>query len=538
MSDNDAIGRLSKKLDAGNTDGAVPRSTLFPKAPSAPSAWPDQLGPKSDTSLAMAGKRRPSRFALLFVGSGVFFLVAVGIAALLFFSGSNIVSTKNVDLEISGPASIGAGDTLSLQVVVTNRNSVPMQLTDLVIEFPPDTRSASDISVELPRIRESLGTVNPGESVNRTVKAVLFGTSGTQVSVDASVEYRVPSSNAIFVTTTTYAARISQSPATISVTAQNEVVSGQGTSLTVTVTSNAPQVLKNVLLLVTYPPGFAFQSADPASFSGTTLWSLGDIEPAGARSLTIRGVFTGEDGDQRTLTFTAGNKKQGTDAQIAAPLATASQNFTLRKPFISAGIVLDNSIADQHTIQRGRTVNGGIEWTNNLPIAVQNLSVELNIQGQILNGASVKVPQGFFSSANSSILWDKSTRLDFANVAPGESGTLAFSFATLPVGSGNFRNPALNFTLTVHANRASEGNVPTTVDSSAKTTALVATDLALTASLSHIGTAGPIPPKVNNETVYIVSWTLSNSANALANTAVTAVLPSYVRFIGATSPVG
>ncbi len=538
MPNNDALERLSKQLDAGKAEGDVRRSALSPKSSPAPAAWRDVKAPQAETAFALPHKRRMSPLVLLFVGSAVFFIVAIAIAALLFFSGSNVISTKNVDVAVSGPAVIDAGQTLSLQVVVTNRNSVPIELADLVIGFPPNTRSDADVSVELPRIRESLGTVNPGESVNRTVKAVLFGTAGTDASIQASVEYRVPSSNAIFVSNTTYHARINQSPAAISVSAQSEVVSGQTTSFTVTVTSNSPGVLTNMLLAASYPPGFSFQSSDPRPLSGSTVWNLGDIEPGGARTVTVTGVFAGEDGDQRTLTFTAGNKKQNTDTDITAPLATAQQTLTVTKPFISVGLLLNGSIADQHTIMRGKDVEGEIDWTNNLPVSVQNLSVELEIHGRIFDPVRVKVPQGFFSSSNSSILWDKNYQSGFVNVTPGQSGALAFSFATLPVGQGNFRNPSIDFTVTVHASRMAEGNVPEAVNSSAETKALVATDLGFVAALSHAGDPGPIPPKANAETAYTVSWSASNSANALANTAATAVLPSYVRYIGTVSPVG
>ncbi|MBI3571984.1 hypothetical protein HY091_00395, partial [Candidatus Kaiserbacteria bacterium] len=164
MPNNDALERLSKQLDAGKSMEDVRRSALSPKSSPAPAAWRDVKAPQAETALAVPGKRRMSPLALLFVGSAVFFIVAIAIAALLFFSGSNVISTKNVDVAVSGPAVVDAGQTLSLQVVVTNRNSVPIELADLVIGFPPNTRSDADVSVELPRIRESLGTVNPGES--------------------------------------------------------------------------------------------------------------------------------------------------------------------------------------------------------------------------------------------------------------------------------------------------------------------------------------------------------------------------------------
>ena len=134
-----------------------------------------------------APKRR-GRFSIveiLFAGSLTFFVVAVVASSLLLFSCNNTVSTKNVDIRVTGPTEIDAGNTVSLQVVVTNRNAVPMELTDMIVEFPPGTRSDVDVTRELPRIRESIGTISPGESINRTMRAIAFGEADTDFVVKA-----------------------------------------------------------------------------------------------------------------------------------------------------------------------------------------------------------------------------------------------------------------------------------------------------------------------------------------------------------------
>jgi hypothetical protein len=93
--------------------------------------------------------------------------------------------------------------------------------------------------------------------------------------------------------------------------------------------------------------------------------------------------------------------------------------------------------------------------------------------------------------------------------------------------------------VTVKARRLSETNVPETIQSNTQAHVLVATDLALNAYLSHGGQfqdRGPLPPKVETETQYTVTWNASNSTNAVANAVVTATLPSYVKWTGMLSP--
>lgn len=526
MSDNSALENLSKKLDGGNLDGTVHRSALFSRGSTAPKRWQKE----ASTSSAPVRRHRSRMPELLFGGAVIFFVVAMGIAGLILFAGNNTISTKNVDVQITGPTEIGAGSTLSLQVVITNRNAVPMQLTDLIVEFPTGTRSDNDISTELPRTRISLGTINPGESINRTVRAVVFGESGQDISVKASAEYHVPSSNAVFVSDSTYIARINQAPASITVDALKEAVSGQEVTFSVSVVSNAPGILKDMLLVANYPAGFSFKSSTPSPVAGTAAWNLGDIEPGGTRKVEVKGTFTGEDGESRVIRFNAGAKKVDQNDAIVAPLASSELSLTVTKPFVSVALSLDGSTSDTHTIKRGSEVQGEVRWTNNLPVKVQNVEITLSLDGTILDRSQVKVQKGFYSSNNSSILWSKATDSLLGNVAPGDSEVLTFSFKTLPVSQGDFKNPNVHLSVNVKAERQSESNVPSIVQSSAVTDAVIATDLVLSPALTYM--SGPVAPKADSETVYTVTWIIANSANALANTSVSAVLPSYVRFIG------
>lgn len=532
MPNDDALERLEKKL-AGEASEGVRRSPFVGKTNNAPRMWKPLARPPGKP------KRRWSLLEIVFLASAAFFIIAAGISVLLFMSGSNTISTKNVDIAISGPTEIGAGETLTLQVVVSNRNTVPMQTADLVLEFPDGTRSDADISVELPRVRESFGTIEPGESINRTIRAVVFGEAGSDIVVKASVEYRIPSSNAVFVGETSYLAKINKSPASIIVETLKEAVSGQSVSFTVSISSNAPETLKDILLLADYPPGFSFTSSSPTPETGSAAWSLGDIEPGGKRSVTIHGMFTGEDGDERVLHFTAGSRRPGRDDMIAAPLATGSATVSITKPFLSASLALNGSVSSEHTILRGKEIRGDIRWSNNLPVRAQDVEIDLAIQGAILDRSKVEGERGFYRSANQTITWSKETLAQFADVPPGDSGVVSFTFATLPASSGFFKNPELSFTVTVRARRLSETNVPEVVQSSVSTHAVVATDLSLRANLTRSGIfseTGPVPPKADTETTYTVVWTASNSSNAVANGTVSAVLPSYVRWVGTVSP--
>ena len=526
MRDKGALERLQKKLNSREGGRSVQRSPLHGRRSSAQREWTKSDRPSKKV-------RRVNWLEFAFIGSIVFFIGAAVFAGFLFFSGNNTVSTRNVAIAIDGPTEIRAGDVLPLQVVITNRNSVPMQLTDLVVEFPPGTRSETDVTVQLPRIRETLGTIEPGESVNRTIRSVVFGQADTNLEIKVSVEYRVPSSNAIFLSEGSYTLPISQSPASITVDSLKEIVSGQETALTVTITSNIDDVLSNMLLVADYPPGFSFSSASPAPISGSDTWRLGDIEKGGKRTITLRGTFSGEDGDERVVHFTAGTQNENVEDEIAAPLATNDISLKLAKPFVSLVLSINGNVSTEYTANRGGTIRGDIRWTNNLPTRAQDVEIEVKLNGAVLDRNSVVADRGFWRSANNTIVWSRETDPSLADVAPGASGVLSFSFAPRSKEDGVFKNPEINLTATVRARRVAESQVPEVIESSTAARILVQTDLSLQGGVAHA--SGPLPPKADAESTYTVSWTVTNSANSLANTSVSAILPSYVRFIGGLS---
>lgn len=520
MKDDSALERLEQKLSSRGEPERGRRSSFFSRRSDVPEGWkrPD-LAPRP---------RRIGWLEVAFIASAVFFVVAVVFAAYLFFSGANTVSTRNVGIAIDGPVELRAGDPLALTIAITNKNAVPMELADLVVEFPPGTRSATDISIELPRIRESLGSIAPGQSITRTVRAVVFGSANTSARVGVTVEYRVPSSNAIFFGDAEYVVPVTQSPVGIAVDGLTELISGQEAVVGVQVTSNVDEVLKTMLLEATYPPGFSFVSSVPAPYVGEHIWRLGDIESGGTREVNIRGRFSGEDGDERVILFEVGSEVAQAPGEIAAPLATGDFGVFLAKPFVAASLALGGSITSEYTASRGEVVRGDIRYTNNLTTEVQDVEVVATLAGPILDRASVRAERGFYNSNTNTITWSRETLPELSALTPGASGVLTFSFGALE--QGIFRNPTIDVDVTVRARRLSEENVPERIESTSSGSVLIGTDLALARSVGV--SSGSPAPRAGAETAYLVSWIASNSVNAVAGASASAVLPSYVTWGG------
>ena len=207
---------------------------------------------------------------------------------IFIFGGSNVVSSQNIDISIEGPVTISGGEELSLQIAITNKNNVSIKLADLLIEYPNGTRSATNISDALPRHRETIGTLASGELIQRTVKAILFGSEDTQQNVKVTVEYRIDGSNAIFFTEKVYEVTLVSAPLSLSISNVSEITSGQEVEFDILITSNSNTIIKGALLSVEYPFGFEFISAAPSPSFTNSVWDLGDIQPESNRKIKLR----------------------------------------------------------------------------------------------------------------------------------------------------------------------------------------------------------------------------------------------------------
>ena len=99
--DKSSIERLKKKLYSRSGEGIGPkeRSGLHELHYDTPSQWKDVMkAPKLEK--LKPRKEEKSLFTKLLIISGTFFVLSLLVSLFFFFGGSNVVSSKNVDIEI------------------------------------------------------------------------------------------------------------------------------------------------------------------------------------------------------------------------------------------------------------------------------------------------------------------------------------------------------------------------------------------------------------------------------------------------------
>ncbi|HEX5774461.1 MAG TPA: hypothetical protein VFY28_00650 [Candidatus Paceibacterota bacterium] len=481
------------------------------------------------------------RSTLFLIAAGVFFVAAVAVAAALILLGGRTVSTENIDIEANGPTNIGSGDTVPLLITVRNKNPVAITDTLLSVDFPEGTRRVDNPEESLSHYSDTVGDLTAGESADRTVEAVIFGSEGQKVTLPIRLEYRTAGSNTPFIKEATYEFTITTSPLSISVGSLSRVSAGQPFTVAVAVRSNAPAPIAHAALLIEYPPGFIPSKTSPLPMEGGSLFDLGTLSPGEERVVSVTGTLSGEDSDTRIFRFTSGTRANADTASLAVSYTTTQAPITLERPFLAPTLSVNRDTSSDAVLKTGQQVDSVLSWINTLSESVRNAEVAVTLAGPALDPSTVTAANGFYRSSDRTIVFSKETVPAMGEIAPGETGMGSFSFRTKGgVAAADLRNPFVILTVSVAGQRLNERNVPTAVTATITRTLKVETDLALSAralrTAGPLENSGPWPPVVDTESTYTIAWTLSNSVNSVANARVTGVLPSYVRFTGATSP--
>ena len=477
--------------------------------------------------------------SIFFVGAFLFFLVSLAATIFVFFVGGNSVSVDKVSLTFEGPTTITGGDTASLVVTITNTNAVPINDATIEITFPSSTRSADDATKPYPRYTENLGTLASGATVTRSLKARFFGGQGDALKTSASLSYAATGSNAVFVKETTYALTVSTTPLALTVETVSEVVSGQLLTLAITARSNASVPLTNVVVNSVMPFGFTVQDSSLPLSNGSFL--IGTLAPGATKRITLSGTLSGQQNDQRAFHFSIGTAKTANDQALAVNYMTQNISVGIVAPFINTTLAINGDTGATGVLTAGAQQNITVSYTNTLTTTVTNANIAVAITGAAVDYESLRTENGFYRSSDHTIVFSRDTDPALAVLAPGASGLGTFSFSTLPVNALS-ASPSVTLTTSVSGTRVGQTNVPEQVTASAMRVAKVTTLPTLSAASLRMGgpltSSGPIPPRVGQATTYTVLWSIRTHGGALAGNTLSATLPSYVTYTGATSGAG
>ncbi|MBI2025605.1 hypothetical protein HYT04_02360 [Candidatus Kaiserbacteria bacterium] len=533
--DTGSLEKARKRLYSSETDFDIRR----PLAETGPGAVPHAWKSASLDDIPHPGGRHVRFAGVFFIIAFVFFVISLGVAGYFFYFGGNSVSVDKIAIDILGPTTIAAGDTVPLSLTVTNRNPVSIENATIEITFPNGTKSADGSLGAYPRYIENIGELASGATATRSIRAIIFGGAGQALVLPTSFSFETKGSTTVFVKKTSYALAVSSTPLSVSVDTAAETVSGKLITFTLNVRSNATVPLDNVVLLGVFPFGFAVADSS-LPMTGSSI-ALGRLEPGENKTITLTGTLTGQDTEQRVFHFTVGTSKSASDNTVAVAYMTQDATVTIVAPFITASISLNGDASSAAVVAPDSFQNVTVSYANTLSTSITNATVSVKLSGSAVDYGSIRTASGFYDSANREVIFNRDTDPSLATLTPGSFGIGTFSFSTMPSGA-TVSSPMITFTVSVSGTRVGQTNVPEKVNASVIKTVKVATAVALSASSLHfsgpLSNSGPIPPRAGNATTYTIVWNVKNSGSTVAGSSVSATLPSYVSYTDVTAGAG
>jgi hypothetical protein len=317
-------------------------------------------------------------------------------------------------------------------------------------------------------------------------------------------------------------------------------LANQPTDVSVTVSSNSASPIRDLLLSLDYPFGFKITPGELKPAFGDNVWRIGDLAPGAKRTVSFKASVSGEDGEERVIHANVGIADQDNDREIATLVVSREKAFFIERPSLGIDLTFNGARGDLAT-QPGESIRADIAWTNNSSTRIDNARIEAKLSGNALDRRSISASGGLYNSANDTIVWEAGRASGLDSIAPGETGRVSFSFASIKAAAGQaVANPTINVSVSASGDRVDElgvsKDVATAVTGSVKlVSSLGVTARALYSSGAYIN-SGPIPPKVDQQTTYTIVWTVSNSSNSVSGTQVAGVLPQNVEWLGKWTP--
>lgn len=477
-----------------------------------------------------------SFFKKVFLGVLSFFVLTLIVAGLSLYTGSKTVSGDLISLDILSQPFVDGGENLEVQVRIQNYNEQELQLPDLVLSYPKDSREGGEEVF----LRRSLEDIHQGDQAIETFNLLLFGQEGDVRTITAKLEYRINGSNAIFFKETQQEVIIRSTPTVLSLDAPEEIVKGQIFEMDIEVASNSNTVVNNTLLNVVYPPGFELISTEPEPDSFDHVWAIPLLQDED-QHITIRGRLAALEGEGQSFKVQFGKQNLQRQDEIETIFNNLIHTVIIQVPFLSGDLVLNGEEEGNDVVIRGGgDIDGEITVTNTLNDVLQDASVVVHLEGNIYDTLGIRVQNGFFDSNTQTITWDKTTLQALRLLQPGEQRTLSFNLPTQDlVGStGALSQPELKLSVDV-SGVESNGNVREAQNIS-QARIIANSDISIVARVDHdegeFENYGPMPPRVNQITSYTITLQVTNSSNPISGAELRFYLPSYVTWKDAIAP--
>lgn len=480
----------------------------------------------------------------ILIASSIAFGVILIVSAVYFYFWLTAFKKSQVDFSITGPTQVQSGGPSVFTISFWNNTSQILQGAVLTVRYPSGA-VAGDINAS-PKIigtdaileNIDLGDLGVGGGSKRDLIVSLIGPDKSIQKIEATLSYKPQNTSSKFENSAAIEVAINGSAMAVDFRGPESVLFGAKGMYAIHYKNTSDKVFRNARVAITYPNQFNFVTADPIpSGSNNNTWDLGDLNPGEEGDIKLQGVLR-DSGQAANFTTFAGVM---VNSQFIKFTELSSQVSLMPAP-LQVDITVNGQISA--FANAGDMLDFAVHYKNNSSIPLSALVLRSRLDGAMYDFTTLKT-DGFFSSLTNTITFNSANTPGFANLAPGEDGSVTFQ---IKVRSRylvrTFRDK--NFTLSVAASL----ETPTVPPPIVAKTLLVSAGLSVKVNTQAvvqtkgyyfdklIKNSGPLPPRVNQATTYTIHWLITNFSSDLDNVVVRAALPQGISWTGKTGGAG
>ncbi len=432
-------------------------------------------------------------------------------------------SDEAVVVEVFVPSAVRSGEEVTVEISYQNPRSIALAQLSLDVNLPPGFQPST--LVPAPTNEEQLvwnvGTLGQHSDGKITLTGMWYGNVPDDDRIQIVTTYRPANFNADFSSITSADVAVHESVLTATLTGPEKATVGEAVTYTATFT-NTGALAQHAEAEFILPSGFIPQVWNPPLPAGQgTAWSLGTLVPGALITQTVQGAYASEVQDLQEMnvqSFLKSNEEKSY-TQGKTTWLTNVQGGAL------SVALAGNGSSSTLSVVPGDQLRLSVQLANISAAAVSDAQVRLDFQPESgiplvwksANVGKAKITaQGVILSA-----------ADIGTLAPAERKTYSFLFPLEDVlASGSVS--AFTVTAYVTSGGVTVQSLPLSVSVNASVS-LGSSARYYDESGALLG-SGTFPPKVGEETTFVLTWSFTRALHAVHDVTITATLPQNVRF--------
>lgn len=479
------------------------------------------------------------------------FLAAVSWAGFFLFGTGQKFSEENIKVDINAPEKIMAGQDITYRLHYANKQKTALADGSLEVRYPDGFQfiSANPAPSDKENRTWDLGTLGPYKEGLIEINGKIFGTADSDLTLRTFFNYKPANFNADFQKIITFTTHLDLWPLDFTLTGPDDLTAGEKASYQITLLNKNENPLNNLEISLTAPPTFKIESLEPAPTKDKNIWKIPTLNPQASSTIKIKGAFSAETlGGPQTALATLNLREGNTLYQQAE----TSKTTHVAQSVLSLQLVA-NGTADKQGLNFEDKINLAISYENNGDAELKDVTLRLILdtpsesEKSLLNWSSledkndgtVQGEQRSTSQRRGLIIWTKAQIPALSKLKPKDKGLIELSIPVKAKSDIDIKK-LTEFKISAYAEALGKTSENQSSSVQSNTLELILnTDLNVSTQVT-LKEKKNLPTQIGQtkfdyETIYALTWNLTNSWHEAADLQLTTTLPENVDWKKQTS---